>query len=107
MVDQHPWRCSELQRTGTEGREQWAWWGGLGLDLGILEVSSNLNDSMPEHGFVDSHCCSLHLALRCVSSSVMPLPMKEDSTVVCNGLKLYLTDATCGKELKQSQVRLM
>ena len=23
---------------GTEGRGQWAWWGGLGLDLGILEV---------------------------------------------------------------------
>ena len=24
-----PWGC------GTEGRGQWAWWGGLGLDLGI------------------------------------------------------------------------
>ena len=35
-----PWRC------GSEGRGQWAQWGGLGLDLGILEVSSNLGDSM-------------------------------------------------------------
>jgi len=26
-----PWRC------GTEGCGQWAWWGGLGLDLGILK----------------------------------------------------------------------
>ena len=35
-----PWRC------GTEGRGQWAWWGGLGLDVVILEVVSNLHDSM-------------------------------------------------------------
>ena len=33
-----PWRC------GTEGRGQWAWWDGLGLGLGILELFSNLND---------------------------------------------------------------
>ena len=31
-----PWGC------GTEGRGQWAQWGGLGLDLGISEVFSNL-----------------------------------------------------------------
>ena len=34
------WRC------GTEGRGQWAWWDGLGLDLRILEVFFNLNDSV-------------------------------------------------------------
>ena len=34
----------ELWGCGTQGRGQWAWWGGLGLDLGILEVFSNLND---------------------------------------------------------------
>ena len=38
---QHPWRCSEPQRCGTEGRGH----GGLGLDLGIWEVFSNLNGS--------------------------------------------------------------
>jgi len=37
---QEPWRC------GTEGRDQWAWWDGLGLDWMILEVFFNLNDSM-------------------------------------------------------------
>ena len=31
--------------SGTEGCGQWARWGGLGLDLVILEVFSNLNDS--------------------------------------------------------------
>ena len=35
-----PWGC------GTEGRGQWAWRDGLGLGLGILEVLSNLNDSV-------------------------------------------------------------
>jgi len=35
-----PWGC------GTEGRGQWAWGGGLGLDLVILEAFSSLNDSM-------------------------------------------------------------
>ena len=35
-----PWGC------GTEGRGQWARWGGLGLDWLILEVFSNLNDSV-------------------------------------------------------------
>ena len=35
-----------MWRRGTEGRGQWAWWGGLGLDLVILEVFSNPNDSM-------------------------------------------------------------
>ena len=34
------WGC------GTEGCGQWAWWGWAGLDLGILVVFSNLNDSM-------------------------------------------------------------
>ena len=33
-------------RCGTEGRGQWARWGGLGLDWLILEVFSNLNDSV-------------------------------------------------------------
>jgi len=37
---QEPWRC------GTEGHGQWAWWDGFGLGLVILEVFSNLNDSM-------------------------------------------------------------
>ena len=35
---EEPWGC------GTEGRGQWAWWGGLELDLVILEVFSNLSD---------------------------------------------------------------
>ena len=34
----------ELWRCGTEGCEQWAQWGGLGLDSGILELFSNQND---------------------------------------------------------------
>ena len=34
------WGC------GSEGRGQWALWGGLGLGLGILEVFSNLKDSV-------------------------------------------------------------
>ena len=33
------WRC------GTWGHGHWAWWDGLGLDLGILELFFNLNDS--------------------------------------------------------------
>lgn len=37
-----PWRC------GTERRDQW---GGLGLSLGVLELFSNLNDSMNMVGF--------------------------------------------------------
>jgi len=37
---QERWRC------GTEGCGQWAWWDGLGLDLGMLEVFPNLNDSV-------------------------------------------------------------
>ena len=36
------WRC------GTEGCGQWAILGELELDMGILVVFSNLNDSMPE-----------------------------------------------------------
>ena len=35
-----PWRC------GTEGRGQWAWWDGLGLDWMILELFSNLCNSV-------------------------------------------------------------
>ena len=34
---QKPWRC------GTEGRGQWARWGGVGLDWVILVVFSSLN----------------------------------------------------------------
>jgi len=37
---QKQWRC------GTEGHSQWTWWDGLGLGLVILEIFSNLNDSM-------------------------------------------------------------
>ena len=37
---QEPWRY------GTEGRGQWAWWGGLGLDLLILMLFCNLYDSV-------------------------------------------------------------
>lgn len=35
-----PWGC------GTAGRGHWAWWGGLGFDLGISEVFSNRNGSV-------------------------------------------------------------
>jgi len=45
----HPWRCGGVPEPwgcGTEGRGQWGWWGGLGLDLVISEVFSNLTDSM-------------------------------------------------------------
>ena len=31
---------------GTEGRGQWVGWNELGLDLGNLEIFSNLSDSM-------------------------------------------------------------
>jgi len=41
-----PGGAQELWRCGTEGRGQWAWWDGLGLDPMILEVFSNLKDSM-------------------------------------------------------------
>jgi len=37
---QEMWAC------GTEGRGHWAWWDGLGLDLVIMEVFSNINDSL-------------------------------------------------------------
>lgn len=37
---QEPWRC------GTGGHGQWARWGRLGLDLGILELFSNINESV-------------------------------------------------------------
>lgn len=33
-------------RCGTWGRDRWAWGDGLGLDLEILVVFSNLNGSM-------------------------------------------------------------
>ena len=36
----------ELGGCGTDGRGQWAQGGGLGLDLVVLEVFSNLNDSV-------------------------------------------------------------
>ena len=39
-----PWRC------GTEGRGQWAWWGALGLDLGISEHFSNRNHRIAKVG---------------------------------------------------------
>ena len=41
-----PGGVQELWRCGTWGRGQWARWGGLGLGLGILEVSSSLNGSV-------------------------------------------------------------
>ena len=44
-----PWGC------GTEGCGQWVWWGGLGLDLVILEVFSNLNGSMISVPFSCGH----------------------------------------------------
>jgi len=46
-----PGGVQKSQRCGTEGHGQWAWWDGLGLDLGISEVFSNLNDFMI-HGAV-------------------------------------------------------
>jgi len=36
----------ELWRNGTEGHGQWALWDGLGMDLGIVELFSNLHHSM-------------------------------------------------------------
>ena len=36
----------ELLRCGTEGRGQLVWWDGLVLGLEILEVFSNLHDSV-------------------------------------------------------------
>ena len=45
-----PWGCLEPWGCGTEGCGQWAQWGGLGLELGIREVSSNLNDSVAVQG---------------------------------------------------------
>ena len=41
-----PGGVQELWRCGTEGHGYGHGGGGLGLDLGILEVFSNLNDSM-------------------------------------------------------------
>ena len=40
-----PGGVQELQRCDTEGRGQCAWWDGLGLGLGALEVFSSLNDA--------------------------------------------------------------
>jgi len=37
---QEQWGC------GTEGRGQWVWWGGAGVDWVTVEVFSNLNDSV-------------------------------------------------------------
>ena len=39
-------RSPSLWGCGTEGRGQWAWRGGLGLDLGILKVFFNRNESV-------------------------------------------------------------
>jgi len=36
----------ELWRCGTEGHGQWVWWGGLGLELEILEQFFNLSDAV-------------------------------------------------------------
>ena len=44
--DHRPWGCSEKWGCGTEGCGYWAWWDGLGLALGTLEVFSSLNNSM-------------------------------------------------------------
>ena len=46
-----PGGAQELWRCGTEGRGQWAQWDGLGLDLGTMEVFSNLHDSMIAHSW--------------------------------------------------------
>lgn len=37
-----PWRC--FQNHGDVALRLWEWWGELGLDLGIWEDFSNLND---------------------------------------------------------------
>ena len=58
----------ELWGCGTEGRGQWARWGGLGLDLGISEVFSNLTDSMilrrQHHTVVNCLCHFSHVRSR-------------------------------------------
>jgi len=41
-----PGGVQEMCRCGTEGHGLWAWWCWGGLDLAILEVFSNLNDSI-------------------------------------------------------------
>ena len=41
-----PGGVQELWRCGTEVCGQWVWWDGLGLDLMVSVVFSNLNDSM-------------------------------------------------------------
>ena len=41
-----PGGVPEPWRFGTEGCGQWARWGGLGLDLGVLETFSNFNGSV-------------------------------------------------------------
>jgi len=41
-----PGGVPDLWRCGMEEHGQWAWWGGLGLDMVILEVFSYLYDSI-------------------------------------------------------------
>ena len=41
-----PWRCSTTMEMWQWGMWLWAWWGGLGLDLVVIEFFSNLNDSV-------------------------------------------------------------
>ena len=72
-----PWGC------GTE-RSQWARWGGLGLDLGISEVFSNLNGSMilwfPRSGTLASEWAEQLRGLCQAYSMVNPARHREPRT---------------------------
>lgn len=46
MVRSHPWRCSRTAEILALRVWQWVWWGGLGLELEILEQFFNLSDAV-------------------------------------------------------------
>ena len=77
-----PWRC------GTEGRGQWAWWGGLGLGMGISEAFSHRDGSMQQMHVAGRQLTWAHdiqlemppaklLAWHPCSSSSVPSPADE------------------------------
>ena len=86
-----PWGVQGLWRCGTEGGDQWAWWDGVGLDVGIREIFSNLSDSMilwlqMTSGFM-SQWMTANLSQPCSMTSVL-IPAKLSLPLAQAGTEL-------------------
>jgi len=123
----HPWGVQELWTSGTWGHGQWAWWDGLGLDVGIWEVFSNLYDSVilniypsitPSLSFECSSCqglSSLHVDGPSAGVS-SKLPHQASFSAVCaflnstriskSAAKRMAVTVLGGARLKQNSVYL-